>query len=69
MAPILMLCEVVLDLMQPRLIQRIIDYGVARSDINMVLATAFLMLCFMVLSGLSGLGCGFFAVRAAYGLG
>ena len=69
MAPILMFCEVVLDLMQPRLIQRIIDYGVARSDINMVLATAFLMLCFMVLSGLSGLGCGFFAVRAAYGLG
>ena len=69
MAPILMLCEVVLDLMQPRLIQRIIDYGVARSDINMVLATAFLMLCFMMLSGLSGLGCGFFAVRAAYGLG
>jgi len=64
-----MFCEVVLDLMQPRLIQRIIDYGVARSDINMVLATAFLMLCFMVLSGLSGLGCGFFAVRAAYGLG
>ena len=69
MAPILMFCEVVLDLMQPRLIQRIIDYGVARSDINMVLATAFLMLCFMMLSGLSGLGCGFFAVRAAYGLG
>ena len=69
MAPILMLCEVVLDLMQPRLIQRIIDYGVARSDTNMVLGTAFLMLCFMALSGLCGLGCGYFAVRSAYGLG
>ncbi len=64
-----MLCEVVLDLMQPRLIQRIIDYGVARSDTHMVIGTAFLMLCFMALSGLCGLGCGYFAVRAAYGLG
>ena len=69
MAPVLMLCEVVLDLMQPRMIQRIIDYGVARSDTQMVLGTAFLMLCFMALSGLCGLGCGYFAVRAAYGLG
>lgn len=69
MAPVLMLCEVVLDLMQPRMIQRIIDYGVARSDTQMVLGTAFLMLCFMAVSGLCGLGCGYFAVRAAYGLG
>ena len=69
MAPVLMLCEVVLDLMQPRLIQRIIDYGVARSDTQVVLGTASLMLCFMALAGLSGLGCGYFAVRAAYGLG
>ena len=69
MAPVLMLCEVVLDLMQPRMIQRIIDYGVARSDTQMILGTAFLMLCFMAVSGLCGLGCGYFAVRAAYGLG
>ena len=69
MAPVMMLCEVVLDLMQPRLIQRIIDYGVARSDTKVVLGTASLMLCFMALAGLSGLGCGYFAVRAAYGLG
>jgi ATP-binding cassette subfamily B protein len=69
MAPVLMLCEVVLDLMQPRMIQRIIDYGVARSDIQLVLGTALLMLSFMALAGLSGLGCGYFAVRAAYGLG
>jgi len=69
MAPVLMLCEVVLDLMQPRLIQRIIDYGVARSDTQVILGTASLMLCFMALAGLSGLGCGYFAVRAAYGLG
>ncbi|MEI8101988.1 MAG: ABC transporter ATP-binding protein [Chlorobium sp.] len=69
LAPILMLAEVVLDLSQMRMIQRIIDYGVARSDIWMVLGTALLMLSFMALAGLSGLGCGYFAVRAAYGLG
>ena len=69
MAPVLMLGEVLLDLMQPRMIQRIIDYGVARSDTRMVLGTALLMLSFMALAGLCGLGSSYFAVRAAYGLG
>jgi ATP-binding cassette subfamily B multidrug efflux pump len=69
MAPVLMLMEVSLDLMQPRMIQRIIDYGVARSDTQVVFSTALLMLSFMAVSGICGLGCGYFAVRTAYGLG
>lgn len=68
-APLLMVGEVLLDLMQPRLIQRIIDVGIARSDITAVIHTGFWMIGFMLVAGLFGVGCGYFAVRAAYGLG
>ena len=68
-APLLMLGEVVLDLMQPRMVQYIIDYGVARSDTGVVVHTALWMLCFMVAAAVCGFGCGYFAVRAAYGMG
>lgn len=68
-APLLMVGEVLLDLMQPRLIQRIIDTGIARSDLSAVIHTGFWMIALMLLAGLFGVGCGYFAVRAAYGLG
>ena len=68
-APLLMVGEVLLDLMQPRLIQRIIDVGIARSDIPAVIHTGFWMIGFMLIAGLFGAGCGYFAVRAAYGMG
>lgn len=68
-APLLMVGEVLLDLMQPRLIQRVIDVGIARSDITVVIHTGFWMIGFMLVAGLFGVGCGYFAVRAAYGLG
>ena len=35
MAPLLMMLEVAMDLMQPRLVQRIIDQGIAQNDLNM----------------------------------
>jgi ATP-binding cassette subfamily B protein len=68
-APLLMSGEVTLDLMQLRLIQRIIDVGIAQSDITVVIRTGFLMMGFMLLAGTFGVGCGYFAIRAAYGLG
>ena len=39
LAPLCMLLEVAMDLMQPRLIQRIVDEGIARSDMRLVLTT------------------------------
>jgi ATP-binding cassette subfamily B protein len=68
-APLLMVGEVVLDLMQPRLIQRIIDVGIARSDSHAVIQTGLWMLGIMVVAGLCGVGCSYCAVRASYGLG
>ena len=37
LAPLLMALEVAMDLLQPRLIQRIIDDGIARSDMAVVI--------------------------------
>ena len=39
MAPLLMLLEVAMDLLQPRLIQRIIDQGVVTGDLSLLLKT------------------------------
>lgn len=69
LAPLLMMLEVAMDLMQPRLIQRIIDQGVVQQDWNLVLETSGLMvgLTFIGVSG--GMGASVFAVMAAQGFG
>ena len=41
-APLLMVIEVAMDLMQPRLMQRIIDVGIAQLDMTVVINTALL---------------------------
>jgi ATP-binding cassette, subfamily B, multidrug efflux pump len=68
-APLLMVCEVGLDLLQPRFVQHIIDVGVAQSDISVVLRTGALMAGVSVVAMLCGAGCTWFAVRAAYRMG
>ena len=42
LAPLLMALEVAMDLLQPRLIERIVDQGMARSDMGVVLSTGLL---------------------------
>ena len=37
LAPLMMLLEVVMDLMQPRMVQRIVDVGIANLDLPVVL--------------------------------
>lgn len=69
LAPLCMVGEVALDLTQPRLVQRIIDFGVARSDGALIVKTGVLMLGFSVIAMLCGAGCSFCAVRAAYAMG
>jgi ATP-binding cassette subfamily B protein len=64
-----MLIEVAMDLMQPRLVQRIIDDGVARNDVDVVRTTALQMLGLSVIGMIGGALCGVFAIRAAQGFG
>lgn len=69
LAPIMMAIEVGMDLMQPRLTQRIIDQGIANNDLDEVLRTGGLMIVLSIVGMVAGVLCGIFAVRAAQGFG
>ncbi len=69
LAPLLMMLEVAMDLMQPRLIQQIIDQGVAQQDWNLVLETSGLMVGLTLIGVSGGMGASVFAVLAAQGFG
>ena len=69
LAPLLMALEVTMDLMQPRLVQRIIDQGVAQGDMGLVLRTGLLMIGLALVGSVGGVGCTAFATMAAQGFG
>ncbi|MDZ4720020.1 MAG: ABC transporter ATP-binding protein [Roseiflexaceae bacterium] len=69
LAPLLMALEVSMDLAQPWLLQRIIDQGIARSDMNLVISTGLLMASVAVIGLVGGIGCGIFTVLAGQNFG
>ncbi|MEJ5199534.1 MAG: ABC transporter ATP-binding protein, partial [Anaerolineae bacterium] len=69
LAPLLMMLEVIMDLMQPRMIQRIVDQGLARGDLSLVLHTGLLMVGFAAIGVFGGAGCTVFSTLAAQGFG
>ena len=69
LAPLLMLLEVMMDLMQPRMVQRIVDQGIAQLDLNLVLSTGLLMVGLALVGAVGGLGCGITAEMAAMSFG
>ena len=69
LAPVLMTLEVATDLMQPRLIQRIIDQGIEQNDLAIVLNTIAIMVAIALIGVAGGMGATVFAVRAAQGFG
>ena len=64
-----MTLEVAMDLMQPRLIQRIIDQGIEQNDLAIVLNTIAIMVAIALIGVAGGMGATVFAVRAAQGFG
>jgi ATP-binding cassette subfamily B protein len=62
-----MLLEVTMDLMQPRMVQRIVDEGIARLDLNLVIQTGLLMFSLAVIGASGGMSNGIFAEIAAQG--
>ena len=68
-APVLMLLEVIMDLMQPRMIQRIVDEGIARLDMPLVIQTGLLMMALALIGALGGMSNGVCAVRAVQAFG
>ena len=69
LAPFAMLLEVAMDLMQPRMVQRIVDEGIAVLDLNVVINTGLLMLVLALIGAVGGVACGIFAETAAVGFG
>lgn len=66
-APFLMMLEVLMDLMQPRMVQRIIDEGITQLDQAVVIHTGLLMIGVAVIGALGGMSNGFFAENVAQG--
>lgn len=64
-----MVLEVVMDLLQPRLLQRIIDVGIGHRDMATVLHTGLLMAACGLVGLAGGGGCSVFAVRAGIAVG
>ncbi len=67
LAPLLMTVEVMMDLMQPRLIQRIVDVGIAQLDLTVVINTGLLMMGLSLVGAAGGLGNMIFGVKASQG--
>ncbi|AOT70788.1 ABC transporter ATP-binding protein [Geosporobacter ferrireducens] len=57
LAPLLMLIEVVTDLLQPKLVANIIDYGIATGDMDYIMRTGLLMIGIAIIGLMGGFGC------------
>ncbi len=68
-APLFMTLEVAMDLMQPRMVQRIIDVGIAQRDMTVVTQTGLLMIGLALIGAVGGVGCVIFSVKASLGFG
>src|SRR5512136_343138 len=69
LAPLLMTLEVIMDLMQPRLVERIIDEGIAQMDLTLVTRTGLLMVGLAAVGAMGGMSNGIFATRVGQGFG
>lgn len=67
-APLLMLLEVFMDLMQPTLMARIVDKGIIPTDMNVLTETGLLMLGITVIGLIGGIGCSITSAYASTGL-
>lgn len=69
LAPLLMLLEVTMDLMQPRMVQRIVDEGIAQLNLPLVIQTGLLMFGLAIMGALGGMSNGVCAELTIQGFG
>ena len=69
LAPLFMALEVAMDLAQPRFLQTIVDTGLARGDLPLVLHVGWLMVGAGIVGLIGGVACGVFATIAGLGFG
>lgn len=68
-APLLMALEVAMDLAQPRLLQTIVDIGIAQRSLSLVLHTGLVMIGVALVGVFGGVGCTICAMIAALNFG
>lgn len=61
LAPLCMMGEVAMDLIQPDMMADIVDNGVLKGDISLIISAGVKMILTVILGGLSGILCGAFA--------
>lgn len=61
LAPLFMILEVSMDLLQPKLMAEIVNYGVFNNDLEFILKTGGLMILVALFGLLGGVGCTVFA--------
>ena len=69
LAPLFMVGEVAMDLIQPDMMADIVDNGVLKNDITLIISVGFKMILTVILGGCSGVMCGVFANLAAQSFG
>jgi len=69
LAPLFMVLEVCMDLMQPKLLQRIVDDGIAAGDAGEIRRTGMLMLGVALLGVIGGVGCTIYSSIASQNFG
>ena len=67
LAPLSMVLEVSMDLLQPQLMSTIVDDGVLGGDMQLILSTGLWMLGVALVGGVGGVASGAFASAAAQG--
>lgn len=66
LAPLFMVGEVLMDLLQPKLMAAIVDIGLAEGDLEFIIMTGIKMLLLILLGGLFGILSGVFTNLAAF---
>lgn len=69
LAPILMIIEVSGELLQPKIMSKIVDIGIVNGDIDYIIKNGILMLVISVIGGFGGIGCMIFAAKASQNFG
>lgn len=57
LAPLLMLLEVAMDLLQPRLIAMVVDQGIATGDLSLIMRIGLTMIGVAIIGMMAGVGC------------